>query len=92
MKTITDFKRAMQIGTKWQATHQWIHANGELLEPIKDMGIRECRLHNTVDFGFKTDHNTISHSRWPKKMELSFNGDTVIITTSFCQLKYTQVK
>ena len=92
MKTIADFKRAMQIGTKWHTTHQWIDSNGDMLDPIKDMGIRECRLHNTVNFGFKTDHGTISYSSWPKKAELAFDNDTVVIKTSFCQLKYTRVQ
>jgi len=89
IKTIADFKRAMQLGTKWHTTHKY--TNGPYTSPTKDMGVRECGLHYTIDFGFKTDHDTISHCTWPKKAQFRMDGDTVVITTSFCQLKYTQV-
>jgi len=90
IKTIADFKRAMVPGTCWEAIHRYIGDNPS--EP-KSLGIRECGLNNTVDFGFKTDRGTISHCQWPTKATFSTsdNGNTVIITQpGFCELRYTQ--
>ena len=90
IKTIADFKRAMTIGTKWEATHKY--TNNNPTEP-KSLGIRECGLNNTVDFGFLTDRGTTSYCKWPKKSEFSTedNGNVVVITTDFCELKYREV-
>jgi hypothetical protein len=89
IKTIADFKRAMIPGTFWEATHQYI---GEHPSEPKSLGVRECALNNSVDFGFKTD-NGISYSPWPKKGEFitEENGTVVVITKpGFCQLRYIQ--
>lgn len=89
IRTIADFKRAMTIGTFWEASHQYIDNHPT---PPKSLGIRECALNNSVDFGFKTDRGTISHCSWPKKKEFSTldSGNTVVITNEFCELRYTQ--
>ena len=91
MKTIADFKRAMIPGTKWHTTHRYINNNPT---PPKDMGIRECGLNNSVDFGFiNPASGQISHCSWPKKSEFSVEGNTIVITNDFCELRYTpQVK
>jgi hypothetical protein len=90
IKTIADFKRAMTVGTFWEATHRFI---GDNPSAPKSLGVRECGLNNTVNFGFKTDRGTISYCDWPKKAEFSTsdNGNTVVITKpGFCELRYTQ--
>lgn len=89
IKTIADFKRAMQPGTFWKTTHKYIGRNPS---SSKSLGIRECVLNNSVDFGFKSSTNYISHSAWPKKSEFSVNNDTIIIRKKdFCELQYTQI-
>lgn len=92
IKTIADFKRAMLPGTFWYATHRYTDNNPT---PKKYLGLRECGLNNSVDFGFKTGkapNGSISHCSWPKKSQFSTidNGNTVVIKTSFCELTYTQ--
>lgn len=90
IKTIADFKRAMVPGTFWEANHRYINNNPT--QP-KSLGIRECSLNNSVNFGFKTDHNSTSHCSWPKRKEFSTldDGNIVVITTDFCELQYRQV-
>jgi hypothetical protein len=89
MKTIADFKRAMIVGSMWECTHQYIGNNPS--NP-KSLGLRECGLNNSVDFGFKTDSG-ISHCAWPKKANFTIDGETVVITQiGFCELRYTQIE
>lgn len=89
--SIADFKRAMQVGSVWHTTHQFI---GDHPSPVKDKGIRTCSVHQSNSFAFKnpvTGEN--SWSDWPKKTEFSCENETVIITRDgFCQLKYTLVQ
>ena len=98
IKTIADFKRSMDIGSVWDTKHRYIgnattDPSGK--SPYKDMGVRECVLNNSVDFGFKDPKSgNTSHSRWPKKVEFTVtdNGHTVIITKeNFCELTYTKI-
>ncbi len=86
MVTIADFKRAMVIGSVWECTHRYI---GDNPSELKSLGVRECALNNSVDFGFKTDAG-ISHCSWPTKSTFSMDGHTVVITrVGFCELRYT---
>ena len=90
IKTIADFKRAMQPGTFWKTTLEYI--GKRFTAPTKSLGIRECVLNNSVDFGFKSLKSKVSHSTWPKKSEFSVVDDTIIIRIKdFCELRYTQV-
>jgi hypothetical protein len=91
IKTIADFKRAMLLGTTWEATHEYTDNNPT---PPKNLGIREVGVVRTTNFGFKTGRNTISYCDWPKKSEFSTedNGNVVVITTGFCKLRYRQTE
>jgi hypothetical protein len=91
IKTIADFKRAMLLGTTWEATHEY---TGNNPTPPKNLGIREVGLVRTTNFGFKTDRGTISYCDWPKKSEFSTedNGNVVVITKGFCKLRYRQIE
>jgi hypothetical protein len=90
MKTIADFKRSMVVGTKWRAQHRYI---GEHPSEISDLGVRECVLNNSVDFGFKTATGNISHSSWPRKGEFLYRDGSVYITKKgFCELIYTKIE
>ena len=64
IKTIADFKRAMIPGTFWECTHKYIGKNPS--KP-KSLGLRECVLNNSVDFGFKTEKG-ISSARNEKAL------------------------
>ena len=89
IKTIADFKRAMQVATLWQATHQFKDG------PLNDLGIRQCGLHNSVNFGFIMPEkgNRMSHCNWPLKSEFSVTSDnTVIINSGWVKLTYKQLK
>ena len=90
IKTIADFKRAMLLGTTWEATHEYTNNNPT---PPKSLGVREVGLVRATSFGFKTDRGTISYCGWPKKSEFSTedNGNVAVITTDFCKLRYRQV-
>ncbi len=90
IKNINDFKLAMTVGTTWECTHRYIDLPKL---PVKSLGIRKCGLSNTVNFGFTTDNGSISRCRWPNKKQFSTedNGNVVVITTSFCILKYIEM-
>ena len=90
IKTIADFKRAMIVGTRWQASHRYIDGNPT---PPKDLGIREVGKVQSNSFAFKTGRDRLSWCNWPKKAEFSTadNGNTVVIRNEFCELRYTKV-
>ena len=90
MKTIADFKREMTVGTVWMTTHKFLNPESQL----KDMGIRTCSVVQSNSFAFR---NPVSGENswcdWPKKSEVSFDGDTVVITReNFCQLTYQKIR
>ena len=89
IKSIADFKRAMRIGTRWEALHEYINNNPT---PPKNLGIREVGKVQSNSFAFKTESGALSWCDWPKKSEFSTedNGNTVVITTDFCRLRYTE--
>jgi hypothetical protein len=89
IKTIADFKRAMVPGTFWEAQHRYTNNNPT---PPKSLGIREVGKAQSNSFAFKTDRGTLSWCDWPKKSEFSTsdNGNVVVITTDFCELRYIQ--
>ena len=91
IKTIADFKRAMIKGTKWHSIHEF---TGDNPKPPVDMGVRECGLNNSVDFGFIIPEKSgrVSHCNWPKKSEFSTDGQTVTIDSGWVVLKYKEVK
>ena len=88
IKTVADFKRAMQPGTFWLCQHRYTNKNQT--EPM-NLGIRECKLSNTVGFASKTGRGTLSRCDWPTKDQFSVCSGTVVITRSFCELRYTQI-
>lgn len=90
IEKIKDFKRAMIVGSKWEAFHKYI---GEHPSEQKSLGIRECVLSNSVEFGFMNEI-VISHCKWPTKEEFSTedDGNVVVITKpGFCQLRYIEM-
>jgi len=86
VKTIADFKRAMQPGSRWLGVHEYI---GNHPSEPRSLGIRECVHSNTANFGFRTPKDSISYMDWPKKAEFAANGNTVTITNDFARLTYT---
>jgi hypothetical protein len=90
MKSIADFKRAMILGTTWEANAQYI---GDFPSSPKTLGVRDCGLNNTVGFGFITESGSISHSDWPKKSEFSVQDGVVTIEKEgFVRLTYKKIK
>ena len=89
IQSIADFKRALTVGSRWEATHEYINNNPT---PPKNLGVREVGKVQSNSFAFKTEHNSLSWCDWPKKNQFSTedNGNTVVITTDFCRLRYTE--
>lgn len=94
MKTVTDFKRLMVPGSKWQTTHEFLGARST---PPKDLGIRECGKVQSNAFALiMPDDSTkaeqagrLSWCDWPKAKECTFTPDSVTITKpDFCRLTY----
>lgn len=88
MKTVAEFKRRMQVGTK---VHTLYHkefngrtTNGEIIYKTKDLGIRPVSIVQTTQFAFetkKTDGTTSdSWCSFPKLTDCRFEGeDTIVI-------------
>lgn len=70
MKTLADFKRALTIGSKWQAYH--------VLNQC-DLGVREVVAVNTVGVTFAFGDNNLTYLDFPKSNEIKFVGDEVHI-------------
>ena len=87
MKTLADFKRALKVGTKWEA-YNYIYD--------RSLGIREVAKVDTVKVGFKSAMG-ISYCDFPKASMIKFNGDTVEIygtwanNETILKLSYRQV-
>lgn len=73
MNSLADFKRAMQVGTKW---HGYNHAFK------MDFGVRECTFRNGTSFVFRTtrtDGKVVdSWLDFPKASECTFKLDGTI--------------
>lgn len=90
IRTIADFKRALIVGTHWEAYHKYL---GEHPTEQKSLGIRTVAVNRGIGFGFETDRRTISYCDWPKKAEFSTEdgGNVVVITEpGFFELRYIQ--
>jgi hypothetical protein len=89
IKSIADFKRAMVVGSVWEALHEYINNNPT---PPKNLGIRRVGHVQSNRFAFETVNGELSWCSWPKKSQFSTedNGNTVVITTDFCRLRYTE--
>ncbi len=90
IRTIADFKRAMVVGTHWEAYHKYI---GEHPTEQKSLGVRTVGANTPTCFKFNTDHGTSSRCDWPKKTEFTTedDGNVAIITVDgFCELRYIQ--
>ena len=90
IRNIADFKRAMVVGSHWEAYHKYL---GEHPTEQKSLGIRTVAVNRSIGFGFNTDRGSISYCDWPKKAEFSTedDGNVVVITVDgFVQLKYIQ--
>ncbi len=77
MKTLTDFKKALQLGTVWNCLH--VASNNSL-------GDREIVFKNTVKVGFKTDRGSISYLHLPKASEIEFHDGEAHIFHPACKL------
>ena len=68
MKTITDIKKALAVGSLWHAVN---HAMN------KDMGVREVGANTATQFAFKQEDKDgeLSYCNWPKKAEVTFHED-----------------
>lgn len=69
MKTLSDIKKAMTVGSKWHTVN---HISG------KDFGVREVSISQTTQFALKTIHQgviTDSWLRYPKIKDIRFNSD-----------------
>jgi hypothetical protein len=89
MKSIADFKRAMILGTTWEAKREYL---GDT-KYSNTLGVRDCGLNNTTGFGFITESGSISHSDWPKKSEFSVQDGVVTIEKEgFVRLTYKKIK
>ncbi len=64
MKTLTDFKRALIIGSKWNAYN----------EQCGNLGIREVEKVQTQSVAFKNDQGKISWLQFPKASEFEINS------------------
>ena len=65
MKTLADLKRAMIIGSKWEA----VHYNGF------NFGVREIRVVRSKEVGFRTERGNISWVDFPKASDMKIvNG------------------
>lgn len=67
MKTLSDLKRVMVKGSKWEA----VHFNGNHL------GIREVVEVYTNKIGFKMDNGRVSYVYFPKAKDINFNNGWV---------------
>lgn len=82
MNTISDFKKRIACALETRETVKaQLFYNGQL---TKDFGSREVCGVNTVGFSLftKKDDGSVrpSYCNWPKKAELSFDGQKAIIT------------
>ncbi len=94
MKTLADFKRALQIGTKWHATY---------VPNNRDMGIRTVCLVQGGSVGFLREDSTapedLSYLDFPKAQDFAVNANgEVEIYQRYCEsservllLKYKQI-
>lgn len=64
MKTLSDFKRALTMGSKWKC----VHAQTGLL------GIREVGKVQTKSVAFLTEKGTLSYLDFPKASEFEINS------------------
>lgn len=70
MKTITDIKKALAVGSFWHCTNH----NPAAVKP--DMGVREVGANTATQFAFKNDDSDqLSYCGWPKKGEVTFSED-----------------
>ena len=63
MRTLADFKKAMQLGTSW-------HAYNHLSKC--DMGVRVVSKAQSNRFAFRTTRNTDSWCEFPKANDIEF--------------------
>ena len=73
MKTLSDIKRKMTLGSQWHCTHHGFSPD----YTVRELGIRAIGLVQTNLVAFVTTHNTLSYFNFPKKTEVLFiNNDT----------------
>lgn len=101
MKTISDFKKRMQVGAKVSTKLYWY--NKDTKEPIlqRDYGVRTVSVNQSNSFAMKTrkiidgdevDVFTDSWANWPKKDEfIVIDKNTVKYTFGFGEIIYSFV-
>lgn len=88
MKNITEFKKCMTVGSKWEFSAHWY------IPPV----VRTCAHSQSNSFALTSPRDGVSPSwcDWPKKSEVTFDGDTVLIKQAGwpegCYLRYTLLK
>ena len=65
MTTLSAFKRALTLGSKWKAIH---------VQSGTDMGTREVAKVQTNSIGFMTDRGTISYFDFPKASDYEYKA------------------
>ncbi|TXG81898.1 MAG: hypothetical protein E6R13_05755 [Spirochaetes bacterium] len=93
MKTIADFKRRLEIGTKLK-TIRYIKKDGEWVDSGSYPGAREVSIIQSKKFALKTfiERENCwddSYADYPTKSEFSvINENTIAITCDFVKLVY----
>jgi len=87
MKTIKDFKAAMQVGSKWKTTTEIRHGI-----PI-NLGERKCSTANELLFVLKNEIDAyLLHYQWPTDDDfISVDENTIIIDKGWMKQTFTKV-
>lgn len=86
MKTVSDFKKRLNVGVKLQATHHLTFShrdeNGKVIYKDKDLGIREVSIVQSNSFALKTPREVgvfvDSWCAYPKASECTFIDENTI--------------
>jgi len=91
-KSLSEFKRQLQLGSKWHCFHHGFGDDQERQKTKKDMGEREVSKVQSNAVAFKTDRGTDSWLWFPKASEIKFeNGAYTILEDGLPLLTYKKV-